>query len=393
MKKIKVTSLAHSEALSGVLLIISFILAVAASNIPFFESLYKRFVFLPFSFGLGQYVYTSPLISLVNDGLMTLFFLLIGLELKYHLVLGEFADRKKLILPTFAAVGGIVVPVLIYMCCNYNSPETQKGWAIPIATDTAFMLGILSFFKNKISSQLRAFIIGFSLIDDAIALIILAVFYSKTPSIMAIGVSVVLLGILIGLNRLKITNGFPYLVTGLLLWVAMVEAGVHGTLCGVILALTIPVRVNDKVNPFFNRLENVIRPIVFVFILPLFAFINSGINFNDFPKEIIFDPIMIGIFLGLFLGKQLGIFSFSYLAVKKNICALPEHVAWKRFYAIAVLGGIGFTLSLFIGDLTFELVAPNDAMRLGVILGSLLSAVLGVFLLIFSSRGPVDERS
>ncbi len=384
MKKIKVTSLAHSEALSGVLLIISFVLAVGASNIAFFENLYKKFVFLPVSFGLGSYVYTSPLISLVNDGLMTLFFLLIGLELKYHLVLGEFKDRTKLILPSIAAVGGIIVPVLIYVYFNYHSAETQKGWAIPIATDTAFMLGILSFFKSKISSQLRAFIIGFSLIDDAIALIILAVFYSKTPSMIAVGASVVLTGVLIGLNRLKVTSGFMYLIFGVLLWVAMVEAGVHGTLCGVILALTIPVRVNDKVNPFFNKLENVIRPIVFVFILPLFAFINSGISFDDFSKESIFDPITLGIFLGLFLGKQLGIFSFSYIAIKKNICALPLNVDWGRFYAIAVLGGIGFTLSLFIGDLTFQMVAPNGAMRLGVVLGSIFSAVLGVLFLILS---------
>lgn len=382
MTKIKTSTLAHSEVVSGCLLIISFMTAICVANIDSLQTLYKNFVFYPISFGYGQFIYQSPLINLVNDGLMTLFFLLIGLELKFHLVWGEFQDRKTLILPTAAAVGGIVMPALIYLYFNFDSPSA-RGWAIPIATDTAFMLGILSFFGRLISSKLRAFIIGFSLIDDAIALLILAIFYTKSSSILACFVSMGLIALLALLNRLKVKSIVYYLGIGVALWGAMVEAGVHGTLCGVVVALAIPIQINDKINPSFRSLENFLRPLVYLLILPLFAFINSGINFDNFSHEILISKITIGIVLGLFVGKQLGVFTFSYLAVKKQWCSLPEKVSWGKFYAISVLGGIGFTLSLFIGDLTFESEVPSYAMRAGVIIGSLLSAGLGTVILLY----------
>jgi len=382
MVKIKATNLVHSEILSGCLLIITFIAAICVANIPAFQEMYRVFVFLPISFGYGSVVHQSALINLVNDGLMTLFFLLIGLELKFHLVCGEFQDRKTLVLPTAAAVGGIVVPALIYLYFNVNSP-TVKGWAIPIATDTAFMLGILSFFGRFISSKLRAFIIGFSLIDDALALLILAIFYTKSSSLGAVAVSAVLIALLLILNRLKVERSFYYLAIGIALWIAMVEAGVHGTLCGVILALVIPVQVNGRLNPSFQGLEHALKPLVYFFILPLFSFINSGITFDNFSSDMLMNNITVGIVSGLFIGKQVGIFFFSYVAVKKKWCALPENIGWGKFYAIAVLGGIGFTLSLFIGDLTFEVEAPNFAMRVGVIVGSLLSACFGTFVLLY----------
>ena len=382
MSKIKTDSLAHSEVLSGFLLITAFVAAISVANIPLFQEMYKNFVFFPISFGYGQSVYQSPLINLVNEGLMTLFFLLIGLELKFHLVCGEFQDKKNLILPSLAAIGGITLPALIYLYFNFDSP-TLKGWAIPIATDTAFVLGILSFFDKLISRELRAFIIGFSLIDDALALLILAIFYTESSSIMAIFASGILIILLLIFNRLKIKHSFYYIAVGVVLWIALVQAGVHGTLCGVILALAIPVQIKGKINPFFRGLENVLRPVVYYLILPLFSFINSGISFDSFSYEVLTSNITLGIILGLFMGKQSGIFLFSYLAIKRKWCSLPKNVSWGKFYAIAVLGGVGFTLSLFIGDLTFEAEAPNYAMRLGVIISSLSAAGLGFAILAY----------
>jgi NhaA family Na+:H+ antiporter len=229
MAKIKFTDLKNSELISGILLIITFAAAFCIANIEPWQQIYKNFVFYPITFGSGDFAYTGPLIQIVNDGLMTLFFLLIGLELKFHLVRGELQDRKTLILPGAAAIGGIVAPASIYFWFNMNSPETIEGWAIPIATDTAFMLGILSFFGSFISKKLRAFIIGFSLIDDAIALLILAIFYSKSSSIMAILASIILTGLLFLLNRLQVKCSFYYLFIGIFLWVAMVESGILGT--------------------------------------------------------------------------------------------------------------------------------------------------------------------
>lgn len=391
MTKIKASTLVHDEIISGLLLLLSFTAAICIANIASLQIIYRNFIFLPIYFGFGQFVYQSALINIVNDGLMSLFFLLIGLELKFHLVYGEFQNRKMLVLPLVAALGGIIMPACIYLSCNFNTP-TVKGWAIPIATDTAFMLGILSFFGRLISNKLRAFIVGFSLIDDALALCILAIFYTKSLNMIAVYVALGWVLLLFCLNRFKVKHYFYYLGVGIALWVAMVEAGIHGALSGAIVALAIPVQVNNKLNRSFRNLEHILRPLVYFLILPLFAFINSGINFHDFSKEILMSKITMGIILGLFVGKQLGIFSFSYVAVQKKWGILPEHVSWEKFYAVSILGGIGFTLSLFIGDLTFELELPNYAMRSGVIIGSLLSLALGIVVLMYAANKKKEEK-
>lgn len=391
MDKTKTADLYHYELISGILLIISFIAAICVANIDSLQLFYKDFVFSTVTFRYAQFVYKSPLIQVVNDGFMTLFFLLIGLELKFHLVCGEFQDKNNLVLPGVAAIGGIVAPAVIYWAFNYDSPETFKGWAIPIATDTAFMLGILSFFRRFIPTNLRAFIIGFSLIDDAIALLILAVFYTHSASMFAMFASVALIVVLFVLNRLKVMNGFYYIMVGVALWVAMVQAGVHGTLCGVIVALAIPVQIKTRANPSFQSLKNVLRPIVYYLILPLFSFVNAGISFDHFSVDIFKVDLVLGIILGLFVGKQVGIFLCSYLAIKLKWCTLPENVCWGKFYSIAVLGGIGFTLSLFIGDLAFEVDEPNYYMRVSVIIGSLLSAIVGTAILYFLLKKSKDH--
>jgi NhaA family Na+:H+ antiporter len=386
MAKLKILNLYNSELISGILLILSFIIAVVIANIQSLRGAYESLVFYSITVGYSNHVYEVKLIQIVNDGLMTLFFLLIGLELKFHLVCGEFRDRKTLILPGAAAIGGIVIPALVYWIFNFNSPDTLKGWAIPIATDTAFMLGILAFYNEFISSKLRAFIISFSLIDDAIALIILAIFYTKYANLVALILSILFSFMLFVFNRLKINNTFYYLVTGVFLWAAMVEAGIHGTLCGVILALAIPVQKNGQTNPSFHDLENFLRPIVYFIILPLFAFINSGVLFNVFSFDMLTSPLALGIIFGLFIGKQLGIFLFSYIAVKLNYCSLPQNVSWLKFYSIGALGGIGFTLSLFIGDITFDTLDLNYIMRISVIIGSLLSAIIGIVIMSFIKK-------
>lgn len=380
----KLKEFIKSETFTGLLLIITFVLALMISNNSVSYDYYKSVVYLPITIIVGGFSINTFLIEIINDGIMTFFFLLIGLEMKYHLAEGEYKERKRLVLPTIAALGGLVVPAAIYIFFNFNQP-TLKGWAIPIATDTAFVLGILSFFKRQISLELKVFIIGFSLIDDALALIILAVFYTKTIYLTALLIALILVGVLFILNLFKVKQTIYYMLVGLLLWVAMVEAGIHGTLAGAIVALAIPVTVEKMPNSHFRELEHAITPLVNYFILPIFIFINSGISFKKFSFNSTCSSVSLGIILGLFLGKQLGIFLFSYPMVKSRICVLPSNTSWVKFYSIAILGGIGFTLSLFIGGLTFEQGCPANSMRVAVIIGSTLSAICGVVVLKYSN--------
>jgi len=376
----KLKELIKSGTFAGILLIIMFALAITVSNTSL-RVYYISLIYSKIALTIGSISLQTTFIELVNDGLMTFFFLLIGLEMKFHLVEGEYKNRKKLILPTAAALGGVVVPALIYIFFNYDEPELMKGWAIPIATDTAFVLGILSFFHRYISLELRAFIIGFSLIDDAFALIILALFYTKTINISALLISFVIIIVLLMLNYKQVKHLLYYIIIGILLWVSMVEAGIHGTLCGAIIALFVPVNIKGQLNTSFHKLENLIRPFVNYFILPLFVFMNSGILLKYFSFESVCSSLTFGIIFGLFVGKQLGVTLFSYPFVRFNFCNLPNDTSWLKFYSVAILGGIGFTLSLFIGGITFESGCPSNSMRAAVIIGSLLSALFGVIVL------------
>ncbi len=385
LPKISISALTKSEVVSGILIIINFILAIFMANIDALSEYYNNFVFYPISFGTGTGTYKTNIIQIINDGLMTFFFLLIGLELKYHLVLGEYTKKKYLILPTAAAIGGIFIPALVYLFFNFNK-FSEAGWAIPIATDTAFIIGILSFFHKHVSTSLRAFVIGFSLIDDILALLILVIFYTKNPNFTAFWLSVSVFLSMILLNRCKVKNSLYYLILGLLLWITMMQTGIHGTLSGAIIALIIPVKTQDSINPYFEKLENLLRPIVNFYIIPFFVFVNSGIKFDVLSSHILFSDISLGIILGLFIGKPIGIFGFSYFAVKQRWCHLPRGVNWSKFFSIALLGGIGFTLSLFIGDITFETELPNYTMRVAIIIGSGLAAFFGTLLFYHSSK-------
>ncbi len=380
----KIKEFIKSETFAGILLILSFVIALIISNNTISYEYYKKLAYLPIKVSIGDLHLSTYITAIVNDGVMTFFFLLVGLEMKYHLVEGEYRESKKLILPIFAAIGGLIVPALIYVFFNFNQP-TLKGWAIPIASDTAFILGILSLFRKHISLELKVFIIGFSLIDDALALAVLAIFYTKTIYLTALYISAFLVFLLFMMNIAKIEQTFYYMLVGLLLWVAMVEAGIHGTLAGAVIALAIPVKLNNESNRHFSELEHLVRPVVNYYVLPIFIFLNSGISFKNFTINSTCSNISLGIILGLFLGKQLGIFLFSYPIVKAKICTLPSNTTWIKFYSIAILGGIGFTLSLFIGGLTFEEGCPANSMRVAVIIGSLLSAIFGIIVLKYSN--------
>ncbi|MCC8368993.1 MAG: Na+/H+ antiporter NhaA [Rickettsia endosymbiont of Oxypoda opaca] len=383
----KFKELIQTGSFAGILLIITFALALVISNNSFLNKYYTAFIYSNILLSIGSLSLQTTFIQLINDGFMSFFFLLIGLEMKFHLVEGEYKNKKKLILPSAAALGGVVVPALIYVYFNFDQP-TLKGWAIPIATDTAFVLGILSFFHRHTSLELRAFIIGFSLIDDAFALIILALFYTKTISMVALWASLGIVIILSILNYYQVQKTLYYMAIGLLLWISMVEAGIHGTLCGAIIALFIPVNINGGLNDSFKRLEELMRPFVNYFILPLFVFMNSGIVLKHFSFGSVCSNVTWGIIFGLFIGKQLGITLFSYPFIRLKFCDLPQGTSWLKFYAIAVLGGIGFTLSLFIGSITFESGCPSNAMRIAVIIGSLVSALFGIIILNYATKNP-----
>jgi len=369
----------NHNVISAYILLFFLALAIIVSNSSFYEE-YINIVNLPISLGVGKMLINISFFDLVNDGLMAFFFLLLGLEMKYHMVLGEYQDKKKLILPVVTAIGGLIVPALIYVFFNYKQ-DTIGGWAIPIATDTAFVLCILSFFGNKIPLALRVFIIGFSLIDDALAIIILAIFYTPDINFIALGVSVALVGVLILLNYFSVKKCSYYLFIGILLWIAILQVGAHGTIAGIILALFIPVKIeNSNISPN-KQLEESLTTFVHYIILPIFVFINSEIVFSNINIDSLFSNLSLGIILGLFLGKQVGIFIFSYAAVKLKFCSLPNYTSWIMYYAVGILSGIGFTLSLFIGSLCFFEQDHINTMRFAIILASLLSAILGIILI------------
>ncbi|MFN7038995.1 MAG: Na+/H+ antiporter NhaA [Alphaproteobacteria bacterium] len=379
---INIRDIIKSDAFSGLILICSLFAAILISNSTLYDY-FLKFSYLPISLKIGSLKIDTSLITVVNHCLMSLFFLLIGLEMKYHLVIGQYKDKTKLILPVAAAIGGLILPAIIYTYYNYKD-DTIKGWAIPIATDTAFVLGLLSFFGRRVSLELRIFILGLSLIDDAFAIIILTIFYTPAFDPSAFLISLIFIALLACLNYLKIKNLSLYLITGLIVWIFIEKSGIHGTLAGIILAFFIPVQAKEITISPLKDLEHALAPYVKYLILPIFAFINSAIPLKDIVLEDLFTNLSLGIVLGLFIGKQLGIFLSSFIIVKLEYAILPENTSWSKFYSIGILSGIGFTLSLFIGDISFTDQWSINTMRSAVILASCLSAFIGIIFLKFS---------
>lgn len=377
------------ESSSGIILLSAAIIALVLDNSPF-NHFYQNFIAAPFIIRFGDFSLAKPLLMWINDGLMAIFFLLVGLEIKREILIGELSSVHKMALPSIAAVGGMVVPAIIYYLFNGNNHEYMSGWAIPTATDIAFALGILALLGSKVPSSLKIFLTALAILDDIGAIVIIALFYTSDLSVLSLGLAALCLLALFLLNRFKVTKLSPYCVIGLILWVCILKSGVHATLAGVALAFAIPLDNPKKPEQSpLRRLEHTLHPWVAFLVLPLFAFANAGVNFEGMSLHTFLHPIPLGIIFGLFVGKQIGILGICWLAVKSKLAKLPDSLRWRHIYGAALICGIGFTMSLFIGTLAFDETINIDyarLVRLGVFVGSILSGVCGYFWLYCSKK-------
>ena len=362
----------QSEAAGGLVLMASAALAIVVANSPLADSYFGA---------LHAPVAGLEVLHWINDGLMAVFFLLVGLEIKREMLDGQLATWKQRALPGIAAAGGMLVPALIYAGINWSDAATLRGWAIPSATDIAFALGVLSLLGSRVPPSLRAFLAALAIIDDLGAVLIIAVFYTADLSFVALGGAAVVLLALIALNRRRVNSLTPYLVLGVALWVLLLNSGVHATVAGVVLALTIPIRRSsaegeDAPSPL-HRLEHALNRWVAFAIVPLFGFANAGVSFAGASLQSLLQPVPFGIAMGLFVGKQVGVFAFAWLSIRLRLAEAPVGATTAQLYGVAVLCGIGFTMSLFIGLLAFSAPALIDATKLGVFAGSLASALVG----------------
>lgn len=382
------------ESAGGILLFFTAMLAIIIANSPL-EPFYQLFLSTPVQVSVGEFVINKALLLWINDGLMAVFFFLVGLELKRELVEGELADKRNIILPGVGAIGGMLVPALVYLYFNSNDPVASQGWAIPAATDIAFALGVLTLLGPRVPTSIKLFLTSLAIFDDIGAIVIIAVFYTSKISSSALIVVALCLPVLYIMNRRNVLSKSAYLLIGVIMWTATLKSGVHATLAGVVLAMFIPLKSNsDKQYSPLKSLEHDLHSVVAFFVLPVFAFANAGISFSGVSAEQLFHGVPIGIALGLFVGKQVGIFGCCWLFIKLKIANLPKDMSWLSLYGTAALCGIGFTMSLFIGSLAFEETGVNMLFdeRLGIILGSLISGIFGFFVLKISLKNmPLNK--
>ena len=365
------------EAAGGIMLVAASIIALLVANSAF-EDIYQNFLNFPMPIGISDFAIKKPLVLWINDGLMAIFFLLVGLELKREFIEGQFADRKQIMLPAICALGGMVVPMALYAAFNWNDPVAIKGTAIPAATDIAFALGVLSLLGSRVPVALKLLLTAIAVADDLGAIIIIAIFYTSNLSWLSLAVALGAIFCLWMLNKFNVMRLSTYLVIGLIMWVAVLKSGVHATLAGVVLGLCIPLGSTDEgaVRPS-EKLEHFLHPWVAYFILPLFAFANAGVSLQGIQWSNLIDPIPLGIVMGLVIGKQLGVFGVAYVLLKLKWVRLPEGLTLPMLWGLSMLCGIGFTMSLFIGSLAFEGQGEllQVSYRLGILLASLIAAV------------------
>lgn len=382
------------EAAGGILLLAAAVLALIFANTGL-SSIYEGFLELPVQVRVGALEIDKPLLLWINDGLMSVFFLLVGLELKREFMEGELSRPDQIILPGVGALGGMIVPAVIYAMVNFEDKSALQGWAIPAATDIAFALGILALLGSRVPPSLKVFLVALAILDDIGAILIIALFYTAKLSLAALSVAAVCCAILFVLNRRHVTNISPYMLIGLIMWVAVLKSGIHATLAGVVLAFFIPITGTDEHqrSPLKN-LEHDLHGAVAFFVLPVFAFANSGVKLVGTPLDSMLHTVPVGVFLGLFLGKQIGIMGFALIAVKLKLAQLPKAASWTALYGTAVLCGIGFTMSLFIGGLAFESLGAAKIFdeRLGILAGSFTSGILG-YLILHKTLGPADQSN
>ena len=374
------------EAASGLILLVSAIFALIISNSSisslYFETL-DKYIFI----GLNNFGLKLSILHWINDVLMAIFFFFVTLEIKREFIQGELSSIKQAILPIIAAVGGMLFPALIYVYVNFGNVETLNGWAIPSATDIAFSLGVLSLLGSRVPISLKVFLTALAIIDDLGAIVIIAFFYSGDLSVFNLSLMLISFVGLLTLNKFGVKIFIPYLIIGILLWHFTHESGIHATISGVLLACTIPHRKKEKDFSLLIKLEHAISPYVAFGIMPLFAFANAGVSLDGISFSSLLLPVPLGILLGLFIGKQLGVFLFSYVSIKLGFAQMPNNSNWIELYGVGILTGIGFTMSLFVGNLAFiENTHYIDGVKLGVLSGSLLSVLFGYFLIIATSK-------
>ena len=372
------------EAAGGLTLMVGTVLALLVANSPL-SAYYAAFLNLPLEVSIGGFGIGKPLLLWINDGLMAVFFFLVGMELKREIVEGHLSSIRTASLPAFAAVGGMAAPAVIYAALNWGDPEALRGWAIPAATDIAFALGVLSLLGSRVPPALKAFLLSVAIFDDLGAIIVIAVFYTAELSMLSLVVAAVLMLVLFLLNRLGVMRPAAYILIGIPLWVAVLKSGVHATLAGVVVAMFIPLRTSradeevDQPESPLRRLEHTLHPWVAFGILPIFAFANAGVSLKGLSLADTLHSVPLGIMAGLFFGKQIGIFVLSWLAVTLGIASLPEGINWTKLYGAALLCGIGFTMSLFIASLAFTQggAGYSGLERLGILIGTLVSGLIG----------------
>ncbi len=374
------------EAASGLVLLIAAIIALIISNSNYSELYFdtlEQYLFI----GINNFGLKLSVHHWINDLLMAIFFFFVTLEIKREFIQGELSNFKKALLPIIGAVGGMIIPALVYIIINFGNSDTLNGWAIPSATDIAFSLGILSLLGSRVPISLKIFLTALAIIDDLGAILIIAFFYSGDLSISFLSLILISYIFLLILNKFGIKKFLPYLIIGAFMWFFTYKSGIHATIAGVLLASTIPHRIKNKDFSLLIKLEHAISPYVAFVIMPIFAFANAGVSLQGLSISSLLEPVPLGILLGLFVGKQVGVMFFSYFAVKTGAAQMPDNSSWLSLYGVSVLTGIGFTMSLFVGNLAFaENVQYIDGVKIGVLAGSLLSTLFGYFILLIASK-------
>jgi len=374
----------QKESAGGIVLIVAAALALAVANSPL-AATYYDWLAIPVVAAIGDFAINKPLLLWINDGLMAVFFFLVGLEVKREVLEGQLSSWNKASLPLAAAIGGMAVPALVFLGLNADSPDNIRGWAIPAATDIAFALGILSLLGPRVPVALKALLLAIAVMDDIGAIAIIALFYSGELDTHMLGAAAIVLVVMAAVGRGRIDSTIPYVLLAILMWVFVLKSGVHATLAGVALAMCIPM-TDRKGEAKLEHWEHGLHPWVAFMVVPIFALANAGVSFEGMEPAALLAPLPLGIALGLLIGKQLGIVGLAWLAVKSGIARLPQGVGWLQVWGLSLIAGIGFTMSLFIGNLAFADPAMINAVKLGVLAGSIVSALLGVTILLKGRR-------
>ncbi len=377
----RIAAVLNHDVAPGIALVGAAILALFVVNSSL-SGAYSAFLGTPVAIQIGAFAIDKPLLLWINDGLMAIFFFYVGLEIKREILEGRLSNPRRAALPAAAALGGVALPAAIFAALNWGDAEAMQGWAVPAATDIAFALGILALLGTRAPAALKVFLLAVAIIDDLIAIIIIAAFYTDGVAFEALAVALSGVAVLFAMNRLRIMGLGPYVLVGLVVWAAVLKSGVHATLAGVVIAMTIPIRNPDdpEHSPLMDA-EHWLKPWVLFAVMPLFAFANAGVPLAGIGLDALLAPLPLGIALGLFIGKQLGVFGAAWLSIKAGIARMPSGLTWMHLYGASLLAGVGFTMSLFIGTLAFTEPAAQNAVRLGVMTGSLLSAIAGLAVL------------